>query len=355
MLQWADTLNHYGTNTALLLNGLYAENIDAGGSPTSSLLADPDTNSTAKVFRCGTNWPFTQTQGLRYVLTATQPTVGMAGKLWMSAVPAQDASTPCWEWRDNTNAMIVRMRPNTVGGIAVFNSAGTKIGETTGPVLSANAWHHLEAKVFRSATVGTFEVRVNGTVALALTGLNLGASDIAQVVWGSWQTANTGLIISTYYKQLVLWDGTGTYNNNFMGTCSVIDINTDADVSLTWTPNSGAVGWSILDNNPPTDDTNYIAAATAVLANQFSLENLPSDVTSVRGGVVINRSRKIDGGDGNVQTSLVSGASTGAYTDRPITVAYTYWKDVFETDPATGVQFTPTAFNAAKLKLSRTV
>src|SRR4051812_1650 len=121
MLQWADTFNRYGVNAALLLNGVYAENIE-GAYSASAILADPDPMSTAKVFRCGSNWPITATQGLRYVLSSNQATVGMAGKLWMSIVPAQDSSTPCWEWRDNTNAMILRMRPNTVGGLQVFNA-----------------------------------------------------------------------------------------------------------------------------------------------------------------------------------------------------------------------------------------
>jgi hypothetical protein len=274
----------------------------------------------------------------------------------MNIVPAQDASTPCWEWRDVSNVMILRLRPNTVGGLQVFNAAGTKIGETAVPVLVANAWNHIEAKLFRNAATGTFEVRINGAAAIiALTGLALGANDVAQVVYGSWLNTNVGTIMQTYYKDIVIWDGTGTYNNNFMGTCSVLDIDTDSDVVLGWTPNPAGTGWSILDNNPPTDDAAYIGAAAAALTNTFGLKDLPADVTSVRGGVIINRSRKIDGGDGNVQVGFISGAATGLGADRPITVAYTYWKDVFEVDPNTGVPFIPANFNLAKLKLTRTV
>jgi hypothetical protein len=170
--------------------------------------------------------------------------------------------------------------------------------------------------------------------------LNFGANDIAQVVFGKLPTAKVGITTNVYWKDIVVWDGTGTYNNNFMGTCSVLDIDVDSDVVLGWTPNAGGVGWSILDNNPPTDDAAYIGAAAAALTNTFGLANLPADVTSVRGGVIINRSRKIDGGDGNVQLGLISGAATGLGADRPITVAYTYWKDVWEVDPNTGCPFT---------------
>lgn len=355
MLQWADTFNRYGANVALLLNGAWIEDIGTG---TSALVADPDPTSTAKVYRVGSNWPFTSTQGLRYALSSSQSTVGMAGKLWMSAVPAIDGNTPCMEFRDVGNVMICRLRPNTVGGIAAYNAVGTKIGETTVPVLNANAWNHIEAKVVRSATVGSIEVRVNGSAApipFPLTGLNLGANDIAQVVFGSWQTTNVGLNMTTYWKDTVIWDGSGTYNNNFMGTCSVLDIDVDADVVLGWTPNPAGTGFSRISLNPPTDDASYIGAAAAALTNTFGLQNLPADVTTVRGGIIINRSRKIDGGDGNVQVGLKSGAATGLGANRPITVAYTYWKDVFEVDPNTGVPFTPANFNLAQLTLTRTV
>jgi hypothetical protein len=352
MLQWADTFNRYGTNTALLLDGAYAENIHLG---FSTLVADPDPMSTVKVLKVLAHISEGY-GGLRYVLSSSQTTVGMASKWWMSSIPAALTDpTPTFEFRTVTNTKICDIRCNPVGGIAAYNSAGTKIGETVSPVLVANAWNHVECKVFRSATVGTLEVRVNGSLAaLNLTGLNLGANDIAQVLIGD-QYGGTSAGLNVYHKDFIVWDGTGSYNNNFMGTCAVLDIDADSDVSLTWTPSTGANGWSILDNNPPLDDSAYISAATAVLANTFTLKDLPADVTSVRGGVVVHRSRKIDGGDGNIQTSLISGATTGSYADRPITVAYTYWKDVFETDPNTGAPFTPANFNAAKLKLSRTV
>lgn len=353
MLQWADTFNRYGVTAALLLNGAWIENIGNG-----TLVADPDPTSTAKAFFCGSNWPFVQTQGLRYALSSNQATVGMAGKLWMNIVPASDISTPCMEFRDVSNNTILRLRPNTVGGIAAYNSAGTKIGETSVPVLVANAWNHIEAKVFRSATVGTCEVRVNGMAApipFPLTGLNLGANDIAQVVFGSWQTNNVGTIMQTFWKDVVIWDGSGTYNKDFMGTCAVLDIDVDSDVVLGWTPNPAGSGFDRLDNNPPLDDAAYIGAAAAALTNTFGLKDLPPDVTSVRGGIIINRSKKVDGGDGNVQMGIISGATTGLGADRPITVAYTYWKDVFEVDPNTGVPFIPANFNLAKLKMTRTV
>ena len=54
-------------------------------------------------------------------------------------------------------------------------------------------------------------------------------------------------------------------------------------------------------------------------------------------------------GGGNLQMAMKSGASTGLGSDRPMTVAFTYWQDVFEVDPATSAQWLPAAVNAANL------
>jgi hypothetical protein len=69
----------------------------------------------------------------------------------------------------------------------------------------------------------------------------------------------------------------------------------------------------------------------------------------------IHRSRKTDAGDGNIQVGAISGASTGLGADRPITTAYTYWWDIFDTDPATAAAWSRTSVNAMNLQLNRTL
>src|SRR3546814_12965860 len=69
--------------------------------------------------------------------------------------------------------------------------------------------------LFRS-TVGTVEVRVEGVTVLDLSGLDtLNSADatVAQVALGS---RIVGSVATTpYYKDFVLWDGSGSANNDF--------------------------------------------------------------------------------------------------------------------------------------------
>jgi len=350
MLQWADTFNRYGTNAALMLNGLYAE------VNSSALVADIDPSSTQRVLQHTPN--IVVNEGYRFAYpSGSINTIGFALRLWLPNLPVASATWPAWEIRDSNNAPQISITIGTTGTISVYRGQstsplGTLLGTTTVPVVSANAYNHIEAKIFIDAVVGTVEIRVNGVTVLNLTGQNTkntAVTGTAQIVY----VARIGAPVS-YHKDFIIWDTTGTFNNNFLGSVSVVDIDTNADTSLTWTPSTGTTGYGILDNNPPLDDAAYIAAATS-LSNTFGLADLPADTTSVRGLVLVNRSRKIDGGDGNVQMGIISGASTGLGSNRPITTAYTYWRDVIEADPATGAQFTPSAFNAASFKLARTV
>ena len=347
MLQWADTMNRYGTSTALMLNGIYAEIHNA------TLIADPDPTSTQKVLHHVPNTDYNELYRFAFP-GGSKATMGFQTNIWCDQLPTLGSFLPGWEFRDSANVAQVSISIETTGAMSIRRGGvnGAVLDTTTVPVVTANAWHRIEVKATINSATGSVEIRVNGSSVLTVTGANTQSSALSSSAQIAYSKSYSGGI-NTSHKNLAVWDTTGTYNNNFLGSVQMTDIDTNADTSLTWTPSTGTVGWSILDNNPPVDTT-YVSAAS-VLSNIFGLGNLPADATSVKGLILVNRSWKIDGGDGNTQMGIVSGASTGLGTDRPITTAPTYWWDVMEVDPATSIPFTPTGFNAASLKQSRTV
>jgi hypothetical protein len=356
-LQWADTFNTYGTTATFMNDGLYS-NVNGGSGSTFALVTDPDVTATGKVFSVNATCFFGADQaGTRKPLTTPANTIGVALRLYMSSLPYGNTRSPVISFRDVSNNVLFSMRVLSTGAIelrSVDSSGGTLYGTTAQPVLTAHAWSHIEIKGKSNATTGTIEVRVNGASVISLTSLNTGTAAIAQIFIGNYDVANATAADIYYWKDFILWDTTGSFNNNFLGTVQCLDTLTDGDTSLTWLPNAGTTGYNILAHVPPQDDTSYIGAATA-LTSTFSLANLPATVSSIRGNILKIRARKLDGGDGNIQVGLKSGASTGLGADRPITTAYTYWFDVNETDPATGAAWAPSAFNAAIFQLARTV
>ena len=345
----------YGTTVARMLDGIYAQVAEF------SIVEDPDPNVTGNVVRTAAFNSFTAPT-LRKVLPASAATVGFACRLYLSSMPVIVGNLPViFEARNGSNESQCSIRVETDGRVSAVRGnpiSGAVLGTSAGPAIIASAWQHIETKIFLHASTGTVEVRVEGVVVLNLTGQNTlnTTGPCTQTVSRSASSNSNGGFTYMYLKDMIWWDTTGAFNNDFMGSCSVKELIPDGDVALNWALTGSVTGYGAVNEASPNDDTSYIYAVTpAPAADLMSLTNLPVDVTSVRGLMVINRSKNTDGGDGKLQMGLVSGASTQLYTDRQITTAYTYWTDISETDPATAAAWLPGAVNAMNLRLNRTL
>lgn len=341
---FADDFMGYGTNSALLLNGLW-------GTMSASVVASPDPND--PVNTKALQFIGFGNEARRPFAVGAVTTAGVAMRLWLPALPG--FTTACIRFLDNVNALQSNMYITPTGAVGICNGSyghgGIVLGETAVPVIAANSFNHIEFKVY--VTGGTGEVRINGATVLTVTG----AMGFAyQVSLGTGNDYNGTPSRTDYIKDLVVWCGNGTRNIDFLGTVSVLGMVTNSDVALNWTPSTGTTGFNLLANTPPLDGTQYLTAAyPAPAASVFGLTDLPLNVTSVRAMISQTRARKVDGGDGSLQSSLVSATVPVNGASRPITTAFTYYEDVFETDPNTTAAWTPAAANAAQLKINRTV
>lgn len=344
---FADDFMGYGTNSQLMLNGLW------GTMPNGycSIVPDIDPSSPAgtKALKIDLN----PLGARRPFSVGSLSVIGVAFRLWLATLPTQTGILCATQSADLTYRLLIAIDP--VGKLIVYNTRPivTPIGGTTVPVLTANAYHHIETKFTLAAgSAAAIEIRVDGATVLTLTGLTSGAPVAEQIIIGNGE----GSFQPCYFKDLVVWNSLGTRNNDFLGTVSVLGLAPTSDVTLTWTPSTGTTGYNLLDNSPPLDGTEFLTAPyPPPAASVFGLADLPINVTSVRALITQVRTRKVDGGDGNLQSSLLSGAASVNGADRPVTTAFTYYEDVFETDPNTAGVWTPAAANAARLKLNRTV
>lgn len=350
----ADNFNIYGSNAALMLNGRYVEN---GGC---ALVADPDGVSVPLVLRM--NGGFPGTTNLRRPLAVPTTKIGIGFRLWLGALPGDDDMRPTIAfWNNASNQAMVTVLVNTTGSISAYvrdAGSGTTylLGTTTGPVVTANAWWHIEL-MFDAANLD-FEMRVEGVAKLVLDSGDFGAHNPGGTIYQcglSSRFNSIGARISAYFKDYFWWDGLGSRNNAFLGSCLVAQLDPSSDVDIGgWVPSTGTEAWSILDTNTP-GDTPYISAGiTPVDPVIMGQTNLPPDITSVKGIMTVARATKVDGGDGNLQVSLISNSVEANGADRPITAAMTYWEDVFELDPNTSAPWTPTAVDASQIMLERT-
>lgn len=365
-LLWADDFSTYGSGgQAYMLNGPYAEL--SGFVSTPTLVADPDpSGSGAPVIRAGSSKNTTPTNyadmnTVRKALPADKSTLGGFVRLWMATLPTNNGSAPFLRFASSANTSNVLITVSTIGELIAYrgdmpSSVGrTLLGSSTG-VLVANAWNHIEWKIVFHASAGSIEIRVNGVVALSLTSQNtlVNGTGASNINLGCGNYVNGIDWPTTYFRDFVLWDTSGSYNNDFFGPCQVLRRTVNSDISFNWTPSTGTTGYTLIDEVGP-NDADYISAdVTQTTQSEFGIENLAADVTSVRGFLLIGRMKASDGGDCKVQMGVKSNGDQGLGTDRQITTAYTYWWDVVETSPDTGVPFTPTEFNAATFTIDRT-
>lgn len=350
---WADNFKQYGAVgsgiATRMLEGIYSE------ADVQVAIEDPDVTETGAVIEINSG-------GTDKTLRLPLPggaisTGGCSLRLWMPILPITNY-LEIIAFRDAANTAQVTLAIDTTGAIHAFRgtSGGTLLGSTSTPVITASGWHHIEAKVLISDTVGTVEVRVNGVAKLTLTGIdtkNTANTTYAQLGFAN-DTAYSTFGRNFFMKDLVVWDTTGTQNNDFLGTVSVFTLLPDSDVAFPWTPSTGTTGWNLIDELAP-NDTDFISAADPPPAlSEFTLTNLPPDIVGIKALIPVVRARKIDGGDGNIQVGL-KGTLTDLGADRPITSASTYWWDVSELSPDTGVSWTPVEVDAAKLTIDRTV
>jgi len=344
----------YGSSASNMLNGIWA-----GLEQSFSIANDPDPNigSLGKVLALNTDTSVIPTQA-SIAMPTVEDVIGVGTRLWLERLPfgSNTSGKPFIQYRTGSDAAICSIMVNPNGAIEVRTGtqAGTVVG-TSGPVITANAWQHVEVKVLRDAAAGTIEVRVEGVVALALTGLALGAVDIGIIALEMGQIVSA-VDYTAYWKDIVFWDANGSVGNDFQGSVSVRDLYTDADIDLNWTPSTGSTGWDLLDKTSP-DDTTYIQASDPPPdAAVFSLTDLPIDVTSVRALLPIYRSVKTDGGDCNLQVGLTpNNVDWDDGADTPITTAYTFRWDVSELSPDTAAPWTITEVNSAYVRIDRTL
>lgn len=344
---FAENFNIYGGNVALTTNGRYASFSMGFGS----FGADPDGVSPGVVPRFNGNC------GNRRPLKVPTNKVGIGRRYWAGSLPTDTAMSPdLIYWNDAANSNIARLFLETTGAVSLYCN-NTLIKTTPGPVLTANAWWQIEAML--DTVAEEFELRVEGVTKLTADSSDfaghLPATNIFQCGFNSRQNF-TGFTINSYLKDDFWWDGLGSQDNDFLGSCLVAELDPSADVDLgDWTPSTGTTAWQILDTATP-GSTPYIASAPApsdpVIMEQT---NLPADITSIKFVQTVVRAAKVDGGDGNLQVSMISNGDTGNGEDRPITAAMTYWEDEFEVDPDTSAPWVPAALDLAKIQLDRTV
>lgn len=344
-LLFAEGFEHYGAGS--VSNTMLAGAWSAVSSPMSI-----NNNSSSYPARTGGRafWCTQDADNRVEFKGTTHNEVGCAVGMYLKTMPAAQINSCGFVISDENNTIIVYTRVNPNGSVELRRS-GTTLGITDPGLITAQAWNHFEVRVLQDNVVGEVELRVNGVVELFLTNLDLGT--VRPRFWrtdGDYYTA-----VERGYDDLILWDTTGDVNNTFFGPARVNTIWLNGDEpGNQWSITGAASGADALKETAPDGDTSYISAAINNMKSDFSLEPLPPEAEVISGVYIPTMAKLAVAGVGHMKTSMVSAGEVSEGKDVPLTTAYTYRGDVFETDPATGLPWTKNGLENALVRVEKT-
>lgn len=281
---WMDGFDHYGIGAdgiANMLNGAWAE-VDSAEGPEIPSFGARTGDAALKLSVTGRD-------GARRVFGADYTVIMMSFGIYLPALPdLNDRVTACAFLSAGTASQgtlfvqsdgSVDLRGPETG----LNSwrFGTLLGGTTGPVISAGTWHHVEVKFTVGAGTGACEVRVDETVVLNLTNINTGSSQVNQMYFGI-PAITTGTPATVpddvYYDDAICRDTTGSVNNDFQGDLRVATLQPIANgANQGWSTRSIeklGVGVLRVDDNGSRDSSVTFTdnAALEIGANSHTIE-----------------------------------------------------------------------------------
>lgn len=372
MRLWEDGFDHYGV-AANMLDGSYAQNenvtISAAQSVTGGYSAyhtGYDENSSIA--------------GLRWVLPVAIDKVGAVSRFYFPSLPSVNTACGIFDFvSDAPNRSQVICFVDGNGALRFYRGAyyGTNgdVGTllvTTDPLISSNSWNHIEVQIYSHDTLGWIRVAVNGVHRFEATGLDTAynATKIASIAqhkpyYGGAPTANN---INWYQDDYYIYDFTGNSAvdtdfcptvdgagkaTSYIGELQVWPLFPNGDTAQAdWQKSTGVDGYALIDEHSP-DDGDYIFSTAAADLSEFALDDLPVDITYIRGLGIHGRLSKSDAGAAMIKLGMKSVLATDDADARPVTTIPTYWRDPIDVDPNSSARWTRDSLNAAWLRLTR--
>lgn len=347
MLLFADSFEQYGAGRANLIlgPGVYVAN-------GSSITVDV-TNARARTGSWSLELRYADNNMLRKSVVLNNNEMIAGWSSYFSNMPANPKKVAFG--MTNGSTYIAWINITSSGAIEVYAgsySSGTLVA-TTDNIVGTGTFNYFELRVLQDNVVGEIEVRFNGNVVALLTNLNLGTLPINGFYTTS---AAGGTTVVTNFDDLYILDTTGTVCNDFLGPVRINTVMPTSDtVEADWAKNTGTDGFALIDDAAPDGDTTYIQAGTVGNISEFGMGTLPASVDTIAGIYVLTMGKLSEAGVGDVETSLVSGASVSPGGDKEFTTNYAYYGSVHPVNPDGNIAWTKTTFEAAKLRFEKTL
>jgi hypothetical protein len=228
---------------------------------------------------------------------------------------------------------------------------GTLLGTSGAGAFYYDQWFYAEVGGTIDSVAGYVEVRINTAPVLIVPSINTKAT--SHTSFDSFQLGARAIGLSSpfvaAFDDLYFNDDAGSVNNTFLGNVRVKTQFTAGAGSSTQFAIHGAAAtnWQAVLNKV-LDDSGYVFDATIGDKDLYTIQAILTSA-GVHGAQVRIGARQDDATQRTLRNLLRMGGTTAEGADHLLNQTYTYYTDIFETDPSTGTGITGTAMNAAEI------
>ena len=292
------------------------------------------------------------TQRLAYTLPSSKTTVGAAAALNLTSLPdTTTAGRMGIMLGESTTNYGLRAVVNAAGGISLYQN--TTLLATSAPALwTPLGYFHLEVKAVSGTGTGTFAARINGAADSQVTATGLTFPAMTHVHLGrvDFASPTTG-----QFDDFIVWDATGTTNNDWMGDTFVLVSSPVSDGTPNdWAPSTGTAKWATIDETVPSD-VDYIIGNTSGDIQECATGGITLPATGAVVAVAAQaRALKTDTGASAIALALASGASISSGPSVNLGTGAQVFSHIAEQNPDGSIPWTNSTAQATRFRVQRT-
>lgn len=248
-------------------------------------------------------------------------------------------------FKDGTGVTIATHINDGTGG-EVFRGVNTGAGTSLGTYAGAwttSTWQFAEIRCKRDAVNGEFEVRANGVIVFSATGLNTGAVDFDQILFGpTGQNANDLWMDDMY----ILNTQGAAPQNTFLGDVRVTALLPKADGNTNnFTPTGAPSNFDAVNDVKANEDDDYVEAGQLGAKEDYdnqSFSDLGLSPGTIYGVQVVNSVKKTDAGRIDYKDQMIIDGTLFSDGTEIQATAVTYKMTTFirDTDPSDDAAWT---------------
>lgn len=295
--------------------------------------------------------------GYRRILDDAATVIGAGLAIKPGVAPAVDKRFGIYFERGTSGGDDIRLSVcladdlSLVARTFINDTTEVELGRTRPNLIPVGGYRHVEVGVFPGTE--TIQVRVDTEVVLTIIYPASSLWVISSVFVGQQGGTVAGGDYNIDTDDFIIWDGSGDVNNNFLGDMRCITLFPSADtVEADWAPSSGATGWNLIDETPPST-IDYITAFNNNEVSAFEKSAPPVEVIGVNAVRMVAFANRDDAGISAFRMGLNVGGFVEQGAKHIPGIVAAYYSSILEKQPVTQLPWTREAFEAALLTVTR--